>query len=133
VQLPLPFLIGVVLAGGGFVLLFGLLAKQGALSKSKQFAALSAMASGQAGAATRRWFFLAIAAMGLGTCSIFVGVGAKDAARRRACETTCKTRGYERGVIRGSTEESRGKHAFVACACEGGGETLELRADDLVR
>lgn len=127
---------GVALAAIGFVILFGLLASEDALSKSRQFAALGRLGSGRAGGGKRLAFFLALAAMGFGACGAFAGVAASDNARARACERTCKERGYARGSIRGSTAvdpQKPQRHAFVACACEGGtsSEPLELRADEL--
>jgi hypothetical protein len=65
-------------------------------------------------------------------------VAARDARRARACTAACRERGYEEGLIRGSSAmdpRRPGRHAFVACACEGGPAPapLELEAELLVR
>lgn len=127
------FFVGFGLAAIGFIILFVLLASQGAMAKSRQFAAMGDLAAGRAGSGKRALFFLALLAMFFGTCGVFGGVTAGDAQRRKACETTCKDKGYKSGKIRGSAEKSGGKHAFVACACEGGPDPdpLELKADSL--
>jgi hypothetical protein len=131
----MPMLPGVLVAMAGFVTLFVLLGRQGALAKSKQLAALGDLASGRAGRGARVAFFIALAGMLVGSCLCFAGVAAGDAERRKACVATCRERGYERGIIQGSTAmdpKNPKRHAFVACACEGGRpEPLELEADRL--
>ena len=129
-ELLLP---GVGLFAVGFLTIFVLLALQGAMAKSRQFAAVGDLAAGRAGGGKRVAFFLGLAAIGIGALVTFAGVGAGDAARKKACEERCKDRGYERGKIRGSTEKDGGRHKFVACACEGGPDPdpLELDSRDL--
>lgn len=133
---PLYLVPGLVLAAAGFALLFWLLASQQALAKSKQLKALGELTSGRAGQTKRRLSLAALAAMAFGACGTFAGVGANDSARTKACVRSCADRGYETGKIRGSEKQdpaARGRHAFVACACERGPapDPLELRADDL--
>ncbi|NUP06861.1 MAG: hypothetical protein HOW73_12485 [Polyangiaceae bacterium] len=133
---PIYLAPGLLVAAAGFCLLFGLLASEGALGKSRQLAATGDLASGRAGRTKKRLFFVAIAALGLGTCGTFAGVAANDSKRAKACEKTCAERGYAKGHIRGSEKKdanARGRSAFVACACEGGPapDPLELRADTL--
>jgi hypothetical protein len=133
-----PMLPGLLIAAVGFVTLFVLLGASGALAKSKQLAALRELASGRAGRGARLAFFFAVGAMGVGSCLTFAAVAAGDAKRAQACAATCRERGYQRGVIRGSTAKDANnpkRHAFVACACEGGSapDPLELEADTIVR
>ncbi len=111
---------GALLAMLGFALFFGLLAAQGALAKSRQFAALGDVLSGRAGAGRRRLAIVAFLCMGFGACGAFVGVSVGD---RKACETFCTGRGYQRATLRPSTArnpKNPGQAAFRACACEGG-------------
>ena len=127
---------GVLIAGAGFVVLFALLSSVGALAKSKQLSAIGELASGRAGRAKRVMFFLALAAMGLGACGAFAGVSVSDSERRHACERNCKERGYAKGTVGGSSARDAARpsrHAFVACACEGGPapDPLEFPADQL--
>jgi hypothetical protein len=127
---------GVLVAGLGFCLMFGLLASVGALSKSKQLSAFGALLSGRAGTARQLLFFLGIATMALGSCGAFAGVAISDAGRARACEQFCRSRGYARGSLgpsRASDPKYPGRAAFVACTCAGGPapDPLETRAADL--
>lgn len=127
---------GLVLAALGFCLFFALLASQGAMAKSKQLAAMGELASGRAGKTKKLLFTCALIALGVGACATFGGVAANDSKRRKACEATCRDRGYEKGAIRGSEKsdpKARGRSLFVACACERGPapDPLELKADDL--
>lgn len=127
---------GGLMAAVGFVLLFGLLASQGALDKSKQLGALSDVASGKAGGASKVLLLVALLLMALGACGVFAGVAASDQGRARACAEMCKQRGYTKGTIGGSREmdpKKPGRHAFVACTCAGGANPapLETRADEL--
>jgi hypothetical protein len=127
---------GLAVAGIGFALLFGLLASEGALAKSRQFGATADLISGRAGTTKRLLFAISVLTMGCGLCGTFVGVGRYDDLRRARCVETCTRRGYAKGEIRGSTEMADEKrHAFVACACTGGAspDPLELDADSLVR
>lgn len=136
-RVNLLFLVpGLIVAALGFVLLFGLLISQGALDKSKQFGALSGLASGEGGALGKVLLALALLMMGLGACGVFAGVAASDAGRSRACTNLCKQKGYTRGSIGGSKAldpQNPRRHAFVACTCTGGPNPtpLETRADDL--
>ena len=127
---------GVLIAGAGFAVLFGLLSSVGALGKSKQLSAIGDLASGRAGGTKRVLFFLALVAMGLGACGAFAGVAASDSERRHACERNCKERGYAKGTLRGSSARDAARpsqRAFLACACEGGPapDPLEFPADQL--
>jgi len=132
---PLYLVPGLIVAALGFVLLFGLLVRQGALDKSKQFGALSGLASGEGGVLGKVLLALALLMMGLGACGVFAGVAASDAGRSRACSDPCKQKGYTRGSIGGSKalDPQTRRHAFVACTCTGGPNPtpLETRADDL--
>ena len=127
---------GLALFAVGFVVLFVLLVLEGAMAKSLQLAAVGRLASGKAGGGRRIAFFLALLGLGAGTCTTFAGVAASDSARAKACEEICRERGYDTGRIRGSTErdpKQPKRHAFVACACEGGAtpDPLELDAKTL--
>lgn len=132
---PMNLVPGLIVAALGFVLFFGLLVSQGALDKSKQFGALSGLASGQGGVLGKVLLALALLLMGLGACGVFAGVAASDAGRSRACTNLCKQKGYTRGSIGGSKalDPQTRRHAFVACTCTGGPSPtpLETRADDL--
>jgi hypothetical protein len=132
-----PMLPGFLVAALGFATLFVLLGRIGGLAKAKQLGAARALAAGRAGRGARIAFFVALGAMGGGTCLTFGGVAARDARRARACVAACRERGYAEGVIRGSVAmdpRRPGRHAFVACACAGGpAAPLELEAERLVR
>lgn len=128
---------GAILAMLGFGSLMAVMFSSGGVAKSRQFSVLGQLASGQHGSGKRVWLLVSIACALLGTCGAFAGVAVGDAQRREACERTCEQRGYAQGKIQGSKERvngSKGKHAFVACACTQGPEPdpLELRADDLL-
>src|SRR5687768_14883672 len=123
---------GFLVFAAGFVILFALLAKHGALAKSRQIGALRDMAAGRLGAGSRRLFFVGIIALVVGTCGTFAGVAAKDAARARSCKKLCEERGYREAKIRGSTAmdpNNPKRHAFVACACSGGPAPDPLEID----
>jgi hypothetical protein len=127
---------GAAMATVGFVLLFSVLAGEGALDKRKQIGALLAVSSGKAGRTNQILLMLSLLLMGLGACGLFAGVAASDAARARACVDMCKERGYTKGVIGGSKTmdpKDPKRHAFVACTCTGGSNPtpLETRASDL--
>jgi hypothetical protein len=127
---------GFLVFAAGFLLLFALLARHGALARSKQIGALRDLAAGRRGARGRTLLLLAIGALVAGTCGTFAGVTAGDAARARRCRAACEARGYRAGAIRGSTERDPAnprRHRFVACACEGGPapDPLELDSKSL--
>jgi hypothetical protein len=111
---------GLVLFAVGFILLFGLLASQSALAKSKQLSALGHVLGGGAGAGKKGLAILALVLLGLGTCASLAGVASKD---RAACTNYCTKLGYKRALLRDSTERDAKdpkRAAFRACACEDG-------------
>ncbi len=121
---------------GGFILLFGLLAKHEALNKLKQFGAMADMASGRLGPQSKKLFFLSLMTMFFGACGFMVNVGAQDAARRRQCIAECKNQGYAEGKIgpsKASDPVRKNRALFVACTCSGhpSAPPLELKADEL--
>jgi len=129
-QVLLP---GLAIAAVGFAILFGLLASVAALAKSKQLSAFGTLASGRAGAGRRALFFIALAAMGIGTCGVFGGVARSDGERAKACQRVCVERGYAEGRI-GSSAHPDPKRPAAACLCSGGasgGTPFETRADEL--
>lgn len=128
------FLVGFALFATGFALVFATLGAAGGLAKSRQLAVLGDGLRGGLGPGVRRRLRAGLLLLGAGALALFAGVAAGDAARARACRSTCAARGFASGRIRGSAERSADgkRHAFVACACEAPGrEPLELRADDL--
>ncbi len=128
---------GGILAAIGFVLFFGLLVSMNALSRSRQFGAIAEAASGRAGAWRLAVLGLAVFLLVAGALASFAGVMMSDASRSKACVASCASRGYTKGVIRGSTakDPKEPRHnAFVACACEGGASPpIEFPASDLAK
>lgn len=116
----LPMIPGLAMFALGFVLVFAVLVKLGAMAKSRQIAALGDALSGRAGGGARFASLLGLALLGVGACTTFAGVAARD---RAECEAFCTKRGYAKGVFRDSTARSPKnpeRAAFRACACEGG-------------
>lgn len=121
---------------GGFILLFGLLAKHEALNKLKQFGAMADMASGRLGPQSKKLFLLSLVMMLFGACGLMANVTAQDGVRRRQCVAECKKQGYAEGKIgpsKASDPVRRNRALFVACTCSGhpSAPPLELKADEL--
>ena len=69
-----------------------------------------------------------------GGCTAMIGVSQQDVAIRKACETKCKSDGFEQGKLGPSTErdpQKPNRHKFVACICSGGKDTLEFDSSKL--
>lgn len=120
----------------GFVVLFGLLASEGALNKSKQFGAFGRISSGKAGRGKRISFFLGLSSIILGAIVLFSGVAANDRRQRelleQSCKKTCQERGYTDIELRNSTAKDPNnskRPAFRACVCKGGPAPDPLEID----
>ncbi len=127
-------MLGLALLGLGFVCHFGLLTSLGAISKSKQLGAWFDAITGRRGSAPKIIARANLLALMVGLPLLFLGFALGDSARRQSCAQECRTRGFTAGVIRGSKQIDPvrpNKHLFVACACTGQGETLELDASTL--
>lgn len=124
---------GLVVAGFGFLVLFGLLASASALAKSKQLSAIGDIAAGRAGGGKRALLFLAFGMMFFGTCGVFGGVARSDGERAKACVQACTVRGYPGGRIGRPSEPADPKHPRPACLCDRTEALapLEIPADEL--
>lgn len=121
---------GLALFAVGFVVFFVLLASVGALAKSKQFAAIGALASGASGSGKRTLFFISLLLLVTGALGTFAGVAASDGERARACTALCVSRGNISGRIGAATTPDP-KRPQPACLCEGGAPSWETPADTL--
>lgn len=117
----------------GVALFMGLLFSNGGLSKSKQFKVLFELIRGTHGSRARLGLVSAMLLGLTGACLAFGGVAMSDRERNRACASACAARGHTSHRIGPNSDRVAGdaRTAWVACICEGGGETVELRADAL--
>ena len=139
--MPLPLLVGAVLAMLGVATFMGLMFSSGGGNKSNQFRVIGELFRKQHGAGKAVTTKLALAAILLGSSTAFVGVGRMDAERAAACQQHCVGLGHEKGAIGASRERKAGAATDVkgrppgpACLCTGGGRPdTELPADALPR
>lgn len=126
-------LAGVSFFFAGVALFMGLVFSNGGLSKSKQFRVLAELLAGTHGRGARLGLAAAALLVLTGACLAFSGMAVSDAERDRACAAACTARGHSRHRI-GPNSDRVARDArtmWVACICEGGGESVELRADGL--
>lgn len=107
----------------GFGAFFLVLARAGALAKSKQLAAIGGILSGRAGPKERRLLLGALVLGLLGACLLFMAVGRMDQAMRNECDLACREWGVEGGRIgRSRTSEQ----PLRACFCGPGEDAHQL-------
>lgn len=126
-------LAGVASFFAGVALFMGLVFSNGGLSKSKQFKVLAELVRGTHGAGARLGLAAAALLVLTGACLAFGGMAMSDAERANACAAACTARGHSRHRIGPNSDRVAGdaRTMWVACICEGGGESVELRADGL--
>ena len=121
--------LGVILFLAGGMLFLGLLFASGGAQRSRQFAVIGRMWSGDLGASRRRLLLVSLVLIGSGAIACFSGVAAMDAARAARCNDYCVARDYSKGSIGPSVDRSTAGR-FVACTCTSADRpALELRAD----
>ena len=126
-------LAGFVFFFAGVALFMGLLFANGGVSKSKQFKVLRELVTGMHGRGARLGIVAALLLALTGLCLCFGGVAKSDMERNRACASACAARGHTRHRIGPNSDRVAGdaRTSWVACICEGGGETVELPAGGL--
>ena len=131
--MPLLLLAGVASFFAGVALFMGLLFANGGLSKSKQLGVLSELIRGTHGRGARLGLAAAALLVLTGACLAFGGMAMSDAERANACAAACTARGHSRHRIGPNSDRVAGdaRTSWVACICEGGAETVELRAEGL--
>jgi|GEM_PF-5530891 len=131
--MPILMSVGVGLFFVGTLSVFALMFANGGAQKSRQFAVLGQLWSGNFGTLQSRLIRLSLLLVGVGAMTCFAGVGRMDADRAERCQQTCLSAGYSAGQI-GPSVERRKNARFVACICTAPDKAvLELRADSLTR
>lgn len=120
---PIGFLVGVLLFFLGASCVFVVLARAGALAKSKQLGALTRVLRGEAGPREQRVLRGALIVMIIGACLLFMAVGRMDAAARSACDRACREWGLHGGRIGPSRTSDRPQRA---CLCGPGDDAHQL-------
>lgn len=129
--MPKLMIVGVALFFLGVTTLLALLYRYGGGAKSRQFAVLATLWSGQAGYAARRLVRGSALVIAAGALTCFAAVAQLDRARAERCRAHCLAEGYAEGLIGPSVERSK-QGRFVACVCKAPGRApLELQADAL--
>lgn len=118
-------------AGG--LTFMSLLFSSGGWQRSKQFAVISQLWSGQHGRARKLLCRACLGLIGTGAVLCFAGVAQMDAERAARCESYCVDHGYQRGAIGPSADRSPANR-YVACICASDiGSSKEVRADTIKR
>jgi hypothetical protein len=112
------FALGLVLAAGGFVTFFVILAISGGLPKSRTFAVIGSLTGPRK--TVLRVGMLAMVFGGLMTCS---GVAMSDGEVRTRCVDDCKRVGYAEGRVGAASQTATGP----SCWCVGPAGSAELR------
>lgn len=130
------FVAGAAITAVAFVTFATILFSKGGFHRMRQLGVMSALLKGEHGSGARLVFVGSLLAMMVGSCLVFAGVGAGDAARLDACEARCDELGYPQYRIGPNSDRDDADRStwFVACICEGGDRApTELRAGDLPR
>ena len=126
--------VGAALCMLGAAIFLGLVFSSGGIAKSQQFRVLGELSRGQHGRTKKLLLGVALVLGCFGGCTAMIGASQRDAAVRKACETKCKSDGFEQGKLGPSTErdpQKPNRHKFVACICSGGKDTLEFDSSKL--
>jgi hypothetical protein len=121
--MSLGFLVGMLLCSVGFAAFFLVLARAGALAKSKQIGAIGRILSGKAGPRERTLLLGAIVLCLLGACLLFMAVGRMDQAMRNECDVACREWGSQGGRIGRSRTSVQ---PLRACFCGPGEDAHQL-------
>jgi len=116
-------------AGG--LTFMGLLFSSGGSQRSRQFAVISQLWTGQHGSARKLLCRASLGLIATGAVLCFAGVVRMDGERAARCASYCVDDGYQRGAIGPSADRSPANR-YVACICASDlGPSKEVRADTI--
>jgi len=117
------FVVGAALFAGGFLVIFGVLAANGGLARSRTFSVIGSLPK-----RSTLVFLGGLAACGLGGLSTCGAVAAGDARVRSSCVKDCRRAGHSGGRIGpSSAPAARGRRPPPSCWCVRGASSVELR------
>jgi len=127
--MPILMTIGAIAFFAGGLCFLGLLFSNGGWQRSRQFAVIGQLWTGQLGRSGKLLCRASLSVVTIGAMLCFAGVARMDGERADRCQNYCVADGYEGGEIGPSVDRSPASR-FVACTCVSDTRPLkELRAD----